>query len=483
MKIYNTRTGEKEEFQPLNPPEALMYNCGPTVYDYFHIGNARNFVMADTVRRYLEYRGYKVKFIQNLTDIDDKIIKKANEEKISSREVAEKYTRIFFEQCRVLGVRRADKHPKATETIEEMQEIIKGLIDKGHAYEKEGDVFFNVRSFEGYGELSGKNIDELKEGARIQVDERKNDPLDFALWKRSKPGEPSWDSPWGPGRPGWHIECSAMAITHLGRTIDIHYGGTDLVFPHNENERAQSEAYTGQTFVKYWLHNGFLKIDSRKMSKSLGNFFTINEVLEKFDPLTVKFFLLSAHYRHPLDFNEENMEVAKRASRRITDAVQTVEKLIELEDEGFSDDDVSADMSDQCSDFRRAFETAMDDDFNTAKALGVLHDIVSSIHEYRNGLEKEQVIEKKRSIYAALSQLKSLLLQLLDILGLDPALAEKEDFSDDKTSGELIRLLIDVRNMARKNKQFQMADEIRDRLDGMGILLEDHPQGTIWKKK
>lgn len=495
MKIFNTITRMKEEFVPINPPHVLFYNCGPTVYDYFHLGNARNFVVADIIRRHLEYRGYKVRFVQNITDIDDKIIKRANEEGISASEVAEKYTKVFFEQCRALGIRRADLHPKATENIPQMHDLIKKLIDKGHAYVLDGDVYFSVRSFPTYGQLSGRNIDDLLEGARVEVDERKRDPLDFALWKSAKPGEPAWDSPWGQGRPGWHIECSAMSLAHLGESIDIHSGGTDLIFPHHENERAQSEAATGKTFVKYWVHNGFLNINTQKMSKSLGNFFTIDQVLAHYDPLTVKFFLLSAHYRHPLDYNEENMENARNSSRRILDAIDTVDKLLALESVEFTETEAHEDIKEKWVQFRRLYEDAMDDDFNTARALSTLHDIVTEIHEVRkfigNSSEDSTYVrasaelrdEQKRPLFAGLKLYRNILLEFLHLLGLDPALAERDAGAEGEVVERLMQILIDVRQMARENKEFKMADEIRDRLSNMGISLEDHPQGTIWKRK
>lgn len=495
MKIFNTITRMKEEFAPISPPHVLFYNCGPTVYDYFHLGNARNFVVADIIRRHLEYRGYKVRFVQNITDIDDKIIKRANEEGIPASEVAEKYTKVFFEQCRALGIRRADLHPKATENIPQMHDLIKKLIDKGHAYVLDGDVYFSVRSFPTYGQLSGRNIDELLEGARVEVDERKRDPLDFALWKAAKPGEPAWDSPWGQGRPGWHIECSAMSLAHLGESIDIHSGGTDLIFPHHENERAQSEAATGKTFVKYWVHNGFLNINTQKMSKSLGNFFTIDQVLAHYDPLTVKFFLLSAHYRHPLDYNEENMENARNSSRRILDALDTVDKLLALESVEFTsafakasanlrETEAQEDIKEKWVQFRRLYEDAMDDDFNTARALSTLHDIVTEIHEVRKSVgNSSEDDEQKRPLFAGLKLYRNILLEFLHLLGLAPALAERGAGTEGEVVERLMQILIDVRQMARENKEFKMADEIRDRLSTMGISLEDHPQGTIWKRK
>ncbi|MBN1901728.1 cysteine--tRNA ligase [Candidatus Sumerlaeota bacterium] len=484
MKIYNTITRSKEEFKPLNPPNALMYNCGPTVYDYFHIGNARNFVVADTIRRYLEYRGFKVRFVQNITDIDDKIINRAKKEGVAAQEIATRFTRIFFEKCRLLGVRRADLHPKATETIPQMQELIKTLIKKKHAYVIDGDVYFSVRSFPSYGKLSGKNLEELQEGARVEVDARKKDPLDFALWKSAKPGEPSWESPWGPGRPGWHIECSAMVMAFLGESIDIHSGGVDLVFPHHENERAQSEAATGKPFVKYWVHNGYLNINSEKMSKSLGNFFTIDQVLERFDPLTLKFFLLSAHYRHPIDFNDENLKSAENAAKRVLDALETVEKLFTLEHVSISEKEAAEKVKDQWIMFRRYFDDAMDDDFNTAKALSILHDIVSAIHELRTGInEAKEDQDQKISHLAGVKLLRNLLLEMLEILGLDPALGKKSGVLEGEAVEPLIKILIDIREKARKEKAFSIADEVRNRLLEIGVVLEDHPQGTIWKNK
>jgi cysteinyl-tRNA synthetase len=461
-----------------------MYNCGPTVYDYFHIGNARNFVVADTIRRYLEYRGFKVRFVQNITDIDDKIINRANKEGVTAQEIAAKYTKVFFDKCRLLGVRRADLHPKATETIPQMQELVKTLIKKGHAYVVEGDVYFNIRSFPSYGSLSGKNLEELQEGARVEVDARKKNPLDFALWKAAKPGEPSWESPWGPGRPGWHIECSAMSMAYLGESIDIHSGGADLIFPHHENERAQSEAATGKPFVKYWLHNGYLNINSEKMSKSLGNFFTIDQVLERFDPLTLKLFLLSAHYRHPLDFNEDNMKAAENSAQRVMDALETADKLFNLERISVSEKEAPDKVKEQWIMFRRYFEDAMDDDFNTAKALSVLHDIVSAIHELRTEINDAQIDpDSKMSLMAAIKIYRSLLLEMLDILGLDPALGKKSHALEGEAVGPLIQILINIREKARKEKAWSIADEVRNQLLEIGIILEDHPQGTIWKHK
>ena len=468
LKIYNTLTNSKEEFKPINPPMVLMYNCGPTVYDYFHIGNARNFVMADTIRRYLAYAGYKVKFIQNITDIDDKIINRANEQGISAQELAQKYTDIFFEQSDKLGIMRADKHPKATEYIPQMLKLISILIEKEHAYEIEGDVYFRVRSFAKYGELSGKNIDDLLEGARVEVDDRKESPLDFALWKSSKPGEPSWDSPWGKGRPGWHIECSAMSMNELGESIDIHSGGADLTFPHHENERAQSEAATGKPFVKYWIHNGFLNINNQKMSKSLGNFFTINEVLEKFSPLTVRYFLLSAHFRHPLNFSSENLQEAQSAIERIKDCIVTTEKL--LETAGHTANDYKG-LDDS---YIAKFKEAMDDDFNTAKTLGVIFDIVAELNSLRkNGDLNEKTVNSLVSLINTIKEISS-------ILGLD--IFKKETSSENNLEDKLLDFLVELRIDLRKNKNFQLADKIRDRLKELSITIEDHPQGTIWKK-
>lgn len=472
LRIYNTATRQKEDFAPQDPPRVTMYNCGPTVYDYFHIGNARNFVVVDTVRRYLAFRGYDVRFAQNFTDIDDKIINRSAERGERWDDLARRFTDIYFEMADALGILRADIHPKATEHIPHMVALIAKLEEKGLAYARGGDVYFRVRAFKEYGGLSGRNVDDLLEGARVDVGDQKEDPLDFALWKAAKPGEPSWESPWGQGRPGWHIECSAMSMHHLGETIDIHSGGVDLVFPHHENERAQSMGATGHEFVRYWLHNGFVTRDSEKMSKSLGNFFTIGEVLDKFPAASVRFCLISAHYRHPIDYSDAALEEASAAIARIREAVVTTEKLL-------GRDAAPGAAAPKAEQFIAAFTEAMDDDFNTQRAIGVVFEAVSALNEARRGLGKPGDDAK-----AACAALVAALHTMLDALGLDTLVfaAGEADGGDSALTGRLVDLLIEARAMAKSAKQFALADHIRDQLAAMGIRLQDHPTGTIWLK-
>ncbi|MEI7635527.1 MAG: cysteine--tRNA ligase [bacterium] len=475
LKIYNTASRQKEDFAPQNPPVVTMYNCGPTVYDFFHIGNARNFVVVDTVRRYLRHRGFQVRFAQNFTDIDDKIIRRALETGEPWDALAQRFIGEYFKAADALGIERADIHPRATDHIPQMITLAERLIARGSAYERGGDVYYRVRSFNGYGELSGRDINDLLEGARVEVGEQKDDPLDFALWKASKPGEPSWPSPWGPGRPGWHIECSAMCMSHLGETIDIHSGGSDLVFPHHENERAQSMGATGKPFVCYWLHNGFLTINTEKMSKSLGNFSTINEALEKFPAAAVRFYLLSAHYRHPLDYSLEALEEAQSAVGRLRDAVVTAEKLF-----GSRQADATPAAADEIAGIDTAFTKAMDDDFNTQKAIGVIFEAVSILNEKRQQLACATDGDGGAGAMAA-AGLIGLIRRMLGILGLDALIFTQADASESaKLADQLIGLLIHARTLARENKQFKISDFIRDELDALGIRLQDHPSGTIW---
>jgi len=470
IRIFNTATRAKEEFVPQSAEQVTMYNCGPTVYDYFHVGNARNFVVVDAIRRHLEYRGFKVKFVQNFTDIDDKIIKRANENGEPWDKLAARFTEAYFRNADALGVRRADVHPKATEHIPEQIELVEKLIASGLAYEKNGDVYYRVRSFKSYGELSGKNIDDLMEGARVDVGDIKEDPLDFALWKAAKPGEPSWESPWGQGRPGWHLECSAMSMRHLGETIDIHSGGVDLVFPHHENERAQSCGCTGKPFVKYWMHNGFLTIDKQKMSKSLGNFFTIDQVLERYEAAVVRFYLLSAHYRHPLDYSEAALEEAKSALGRVSEAVVTAEKLIGADLIAAANTDVDAMKA-----LREQFDEAMDDDFNSQRSIGIIFEAVSALNEERQKSAKgDEAAAKTAAGYVAFIH------ELLERLGLDALLFNNS--ADAGLTDSLVELLIETRKKAKENKQYQLADFVRDELGKLGIRLQDHPTGTIWLK-
>ena len=462
MQIYNTMTRKKEELVPLVPGQISMYACGPTVYNYFHIGNARPFIVFDTLRRYLEYRGYNVRFVQNFTDIDDKMIRRANEEGTTVKELGERFIREYYHDADALGVRRASVNPRATEHIGEIISLVSTLIKKGHAYATpDGDVYFSVRSFEGYGKLSGQNIDDLENGARVDPDEAKRDPLDFALWKAEKPGEPSWDSPWGKGRPGWHIECSAMSMAILGETFDIHGGGQDLIFPHHENEIAQSEAATGHPFARYWMHNGYINIDNQKMSKSLNNFFTVRDIAEEFDLEAVRMFMLSVQYRNPVNFSREMIQQAESALERLRTAK---ERLAEapIAPEGTAEDAV---FLTQLQDIKARFCEAMDDDLNTADAIGVLFDFARAANTF--------VTEPRGK--AAIEAGQALLDELAGVLGI---LAPKktEEFPVEAMA------LLEERQVVRKAKNFARADEIRDALKEMGFTVEDTATGPKLKK-
>ena len=462
MQIYNTMTRKKEELIPLVPGQISMYACGPTVYNYFHIGNARPFIVFDTLRRYLEYRGYNVRFVQNFTDIDDKMIRRANEEGTTVKELGERFIKEYYHDADALGVRRASVNPRATEHIGEIISLVSTLIKKGHAYATpDGDVYFSVRSFEGYGKLSGQNIDDLENGARVDPDEAKRDPLDFALWKAEKPGEPSWDSPWGKGRPGWHIECSAMSMAILGETFDIHGGGQDLIFPHHENEIAQSEAATGHPFARYWMHNGYINIDNQKMSKSLNNFFTVRDIAKEFDLEAVRMFMLSVQYRNPVNFSREMIQQAESALERLRTAK---ERLAEapIAPEGTAEDAV---FLTQLQDIKARFCEAMDDDLNTADAIGVLFDFARAANTF--------VTEPRGK--AAIEAGQALLAELAGVLGI---LAPKktEEFPDEALA------LLEERQVVRKAKNFARADEIRDALKEMGFTVEDTATGPKLKK-
>ena len=467
LVVYNTLTNKKEPFVPLKEGKVSMYVCGPTTYNYIHLGNARPIVVFDTIRRYLTYLGYEVTYIQNFTDVDDKIIKRAHEENDDPIKLAARYIDEFYKDTEALNVLEATKNPKVSEHIKEIIDFVQGLIDKGYAYELDGDVYFSVRKDENYGKLSGRDLDDLKAGARVDVDTRKQDPLDFALWKKAKEGEPSWSSPWGEGRPGWHIECSAMSLKYLGEQFDIHGGGQDLIFPHHENEIAQTECLTGKNMAKYWLHNGFITINKEKMSKSLGNFFLLREILEKFDPQTVRFYLLSVHYRSPLDFDDEKLKVAQKGLERLRNAAQALAEKLPNAAEG-SDED----FEQKAARARADFESAMDDDFNTALAQGVLFDLVREINIYLKG-----EIKKTSAVLA-----EQTLLELAGILGLDLS-SKEENKADDSLQNQLMELIIEIRKEARSSKQYKLADYIRDRLGEMGIVLEDSAQGTAWKRK
>jgi len=442
-----------------------MYVCGPTVYNYIHIGNARAFIVFDTVRRYLEYKGYKVNYVQNFTDIDDKIIKRAQEENVTTKEVAEKYIDEYFKDADNLGIKRATVHPKATEHIEDIIEFIKILIDKGYAYVVNGNVYFETAKFKDYGKLSHKNIEELQAGARIEINEEKKNPLDFVLWKAQKPGEPAWDSPWGKGRPGWHIECSAMSTKYLGKTLDIHAGGPDLVFPHHENEIAQSEAAYGQPFSKYWMHIGYLNINNEKMSKSKGNFFTVREITEKYNPEVLRLFMLMAHYRSPINFSLDLMEQAKSAYERLLNAVANLKHLLTVcKDRELNEEEKR--IKEKFEEYKKEFEDAMDDDFNTADAISVLFEMSKTANTNISGNSSKKLVEYILDIF----------LKLSEILGLSYRGVETE------LNDEEILALIEERQKARKEKNWKLADEIRDRLREKGIILEDTPEGVRWKR-
>ena len=461
MQVYNTLTNRKEEFVPIEPGKVRMYVCGPTVYNFFHIGNARPFVVFDTLRRYFKFRGYDVKFVQNFTDVDDKIINRAKEEGITAPEVSEKYIKEYFDDAEALGVLKADVHPKVSEHIPEIIEFVQTLIDKGYAYEADGDVYYSTRKFPEYGKLSGQNIDDLESGARIAIGEVKEDPLDFALWKaRKEESEIAWESPWGMGRPGWHIECSTMAKKHLGETIDIHGGGQDLTFPHHENEIAQSEACNGVPFAHYWMHNGYINVDGKKMSKSLNNFFTVRDIRKQYSGDVIRFFLLSGHYRSPINFSDSLMEQSKQGYERIATAIETLEFLkANGSDEAMADEAAKIASLDK---YKEKFIEVMDDDLNTADGIAAIFELVSEINlDVKDGASKSFAEE-------ALKRIR----ELTDVLGLFGGAGEEEGLGDD------IQALIDERQAARKEKNWARADEIRDQLAAMGITLKDTPQGV-----
>lgn len=465
MKIYNTMTRQKEEFVPVDKNEVKIYACGPTVYNYIHIGNARPLCVFDVLRRYLEYRGYKVKFVQNFTDIDDKIIKRANEEGVSYEEISEKYIKEFWTDADGLNFKHATVHPKATENIDEIIDIIKTLVDKGYAYEAGGDVYFRTLKFNEYGKLSHQPIEDLESGARIAIGEVKDDPLDFALWKGAKPGEPYWDSPWGKGRPGWHIECSAMNRKYLGNTIDIHCGGKDLVFPHHENEIAQSECANGCTFARYWMHNGYINVDNVKMSKSLGNFKTVREIADVYGYEVIRYFLISAHYRSPINYNIDIIEQCKSALERLYTCRDSLDFTIKNTSETAGEDDEK--LIKLFESRKDEFITAMDDDLNTADGIAALFELTKDINTNLISQQvSKAVCEKAAQIFD----------EICDVLGLLYN-RKSNDLSDE------IESLIAKRQEARKNKDWATADKIRDDLKAMGIILKDTPQGVTWTKE
>ncbi|HBF7900167.1 cysteine--tRNA ligase [Clostridioides difficile] len=464
MKVYNTLTRAKEEFVPLEEGKVKMYVCGPTVYNYIHIGNARPFIIFDTLRRYLEYRGYDVTYVQNFTDVDDKIINRSHEEGISPEEVAAKYIKEYFVDCDGLGIKRATVHPQVTDNIQQIIEFIKELEDKGYAYAVNGDVYFDTNKFEGYGKLSGQKQEDLEAGARIEVNDQKRHPMDFVLWKAKKEGEPGWDSPWGEGRPGWHIECSVMSKRYLGETIDIHAGGQDLTFPHHENEIAQSEARSGKTFSKYWMHNGYININDEKMSKSKGNFFTVRDISKLYDLEIVRFFMLSAHYRNPVNFSDEMLNQAKAGLERLYNTKEKLEfTLSNLVESPLTEKEVE--LVKELDDFRQKFIDAMDDDVNTADAVSVIFELAKLINSN---------VDENSSLEFA----KKCLDEFNELTGVLNIVNKKKDTVLDKDIEELIQKRTD----AKKNKEFQLADDIRQQLLDMGIVLEDTRQGVNWKR-
>ncbi len=465
IRFYNTQSREFEPFQPLEENTVKMYACGPTVYNYFHIGNARCFVLFDMLRRYLEYRGYAVNFVQNFTDIDDKMIRRAQEEGTTVKEVATRYINEYFTDAKGLGVRPATTHPLATDNMEEIIKIISDLMEKGHAYAVDGDVYFRTLSFPGYGKLSHAPIDDLMSGARIEVGEKKENPLDFALWKACKPGEPFWESPWGKGRPGWHIECSAMTRRYLGEQIDIHCGGQDLTFPHHENEIAQSEASSGKPFVKYWLHNGYINVDNKKMSKSLNNFFTVRDVAKEYGYAPIRFFLLSAHYRTPINYSREILEQAQNALSRLYNCTDNLQFY--LQNIPATNDAPATETVAKLQTLRTRFIEAMDNDFNTADGISVLFDLVREINT--------ALAAESKPAYADAKAMQDLLLEWCDLLGF-----VKEETQDTDKIAQ-IEAAIAERAQAKKEKNYAKADAIRAELLAQGVILEDTAQGTKYR--
>ena len=464
MKVFNTMTRQKEELVPLTPGEFKIYACGPTVYNFIHIGNARPICVFDVLRRYLEFLGNKVTFVQNFTDVDDKIIKRANEEGITSAEVAEKYIAEYKKDAEGLGVKPASIHPKATENMEKIIEIVESLVEKGYAYPlSDGSVYFRVRKFDEYGKLSHQDVSDLESGARIEADSEKEDPLDFCLWKAAKPGEPSWASPWGEGRPGWHIECTAMIKNHLGETIDIHCGGQDLIFPHHENEIAQGECCTGHEYARYWMHNGYINVDNVKMSKSLGNFFTVRDVADKYGYEPIKYMMIQAHYRMPLNYTLTVIESAKASLERMYTCRDNLDFAIEnapAENQGGEEEFIA-----MLGEKKQAFITAMDDDLNTADAVAVIFDLVREINTFITAPHAKSALEAAAELFDALT----------DVLGILYN-RKKESLEEE------VEALIAARQAARKERNWAEADRIRDELKAMGIVLEDTPQGVKWKK-
>jgi len=478
LKVYNTLTKEKETFIPAEPGKVKIYVCGVTPYNHPHIGNARPFIIWDVIHRYFERQGLTVQHIQNFTDVDDKIIYAAAKEGIAWHELADRYIRSYFDVMDSLNIRRVDLYPRVSEHMPEIIEMVGKLIDKGHAYEVDGDVYFSVQDFATYGHLSGRSLDDMKAGARVEVDDRKRHPMDFALWKSAKPGEPSWESPWGLGRPGWHIECSAMSYKYLGGGFDFHGGGSDLIFPHHENEVAQSEAYTGcAPFVHYWVHNGFVTVNSEKMSKSLGNFFLVKDILEHFRPAVLRFFILSTHYRSPLDFSDERLTEAEKALTRLVSAVQGAKQFLKqmpVQDGG----EPSVELAEAVATARSEYEEAMADDFNTALALSSLFALAKTLNASCQAALRGETSPDREGISTAMAALSD----MLEALGLSMADMPESIGQDEAMVESLMTILLELRRSARENKDWAMADSIRKSLQAAGILVEDSPQGARWKR-
>lgn len=473
IKVYNTLTGEKEKFETVEAGKVKMYVCGLTVQNYSHIGHIRSAINYDVIRRFLEYLGYQVDYISNFTDINEKIVKRAAEEGLTPEELADKYANAFLEDIREFNIKPADKYLRVSENVDEIIEMVKTLIEKGYAYEVNGNVYFSVESFEDYGKLSGRSLDEMQAGARIAVNEEKTNPLDFGLWKKVEAGE-GWNSPWGEGWPGWHIECSAMSMKRLGATFDIHGGGVDLIFPHHENEIAQSEAYSGKKFVNYWLHNGTVNLSGEKMSKSQGNFFTSREVLKEFSGQEIRYFLLSRHYRSPIDFSYEKLEEAKTSLERIKNTRRQLDKVLNFDIAAAAE--VNDKFFDEVISKKNDFVDALSDDFNTAEAIGVLHDLVGVINSYIN--QKDFTLNEKN--FAILEETEEIFLELAEILGLKFEL-ESVSAVENSLTEPLIALLLELREKARENKNWEESDLIRDRLQEIGIDVIDTPHGTEWE--
>ncbi len=467
IQVYNTMEGHKVDFVPRTPGEVSMYVCGPTVYNYIHLGNARPIVVFDAVRRYFKYAGFDVTYVQNFTDVDDKIIRRAAEEGISAADVAEKYIAAYFEDTRALNVLPADVHPRVTGHMQEIIDLVARLVDKGFAYEVNGDVYFAVAQFADYGKLSGRDLEDMLAGARVQIGDQKRNPMDFALWKAAKPGEPAWESPWGMGRPGWHIECSAMSSKYLGDGFDIHGGGADLVFPHHENEIAQSEAASGCCFARYWLHNGFITVNDEKMSKSLGNFFLLREILEKFPGDVVRFYLLNTHYRSPIDFDDEKLQIAAKSLGRIRNAYLLLQDALEAG--GGTSAEAGAALNAATETLRHAFAAAMDDDFNTALAIAAIFDYTKALNTHARIADAAALAEAARLIDA--------------IDGVIACIKPQTEAVDDGFADGLMDLIIEIRSRARKNKDWATADYIRDELKNLGVVLEDGVDSVRWKRQ